>query len=118
MALIQARYFVLANGNNPTNCTVDSNTQVKVEIIAQSDYRPGGENLTMLEATVVIAGTNNCIKKFRWTGSCLLGGATTYTFDSVAFTLPIGSYNIQIGSAGSPSSTGTQCNITLPLVVC
>ncbi len=121
MATVVSRYFLLAsNGQNPLSCTVDSNTQVYAEILIQSDYHgTEGENLTMLEATIVPHNSNTCIKKFQWTGHCLLAYNDTYTIDTTPFVLAAGSYDIQIGSSNEGySNSGTPCNFTLGSVSC
>lgn len=119
MVLIQARFFLLSNGNEPPGCQVDTITRVITEAIVQSEYGSTHEEVNMLEMTVVQAGTNNCVKKFRWTGACALRAGVTYTIDTPNFLLPAGSYNIQMGDAGSPlSRTLGECGINMSEVSC
>lgn len=120
MAIIQARYFVLANGNRPTDCSVDNATKIVAEVIINSEY-PVDEEINMLELTIVKAGTNDCVKKFRWQGACGLRKGVTYTIDTPIFgPLLAGSYRIQMGQAGEPlSRSGVgECGINLLGVAC
>lgn len=121
MALVQAKYFILANRDDPVGCQVDNATLVAVEAILQSDWRDQGvgEELNSLEIRVVQTGTNTCAKKFAWNGACALKANFTYTIYTPSFLLPIGSYNILMGSSGSPlSRTIAECGINLAEVSC
>lgn len=121
MAFVQARFFLLSNGNEPPACQVDTITKVIAEVIIQSDwYDQGvGEEVNMLEIKVVQAGTNNCIKQFRWNGACALLAGSTYFVDTSNFSLPAGSYNILMGSSGKPLSRAIgECGINMSEVSC
>lgn len=121
MAYTQAMFFLLSDGREPSGCQVDTITRVVVEVIIQSEwYSQGvGEEIGMLEIKVVQAGTNNCVKQFRWTGACGLNAGSTYFVDTPNFLLPTGSYNIQSGSFGSPLSRALgECGINMVEVSC
>lgn len=118
MAVIQAKYFVLSNGNRPTNCSIDDSTKIRAEIIINSEY-PVDEEIDMLQLTIVNA-SSYCIKKFLWQGACSLKRGTTYTIDTPIFgPIPIGSYHILTGQSGMPlSRTIGECHINLAEVSC
>lgn len=118
MPLVQARYFLQANGNEPVNCSVDSITNVVAEIILQSEY-PVPEEVTMMEVKIADVNTGVCKKMFRYTGACALRTGVTYTIDTPNFVLPTGKYDILLGFAGAPLSRSLgECGISLSGVPC
>lgn len=119
MVLIQARFFLQSDGHEPSNCQVDNITRVIAEAIIQSEYGSTHEEVNMLEMRIVQAGTNNCVKRFIWNGSCALAAGSTYTIDTPNFLLPVGSYQIQMGDTGSPLSRSLpECGINMSEVSC
>ena len=121
MAIVQAKYFVLANGNRPTNCSVDDGMMVSAEVILSIEYPPN-EEITMLN--LVISDTSNtCIKRFRWYKypGCLIKPGVTYTIDTPVFgPLLTGTYKIAIDQTrGLQYNKGiSECGISLAEINC
>ncbi len=122
MPLVQLKRFLLGTGAEPVNCQTDNITKVIAEIVFNTEYGLGvNEEMNMIEITIVKAGTNTCVKKFRWEGACALLYTTTYMAQTQMSILPIGSYNILTGFIGSPQSrTLIRCEevFTLKEVAC
>jgi hypothetical protein len=119
MPLVQARFFLKADGNDPTGCSVDNATKIIAEVILQSEY-PVPEEVTMMEVKIANANTGICVKKFSWTGSCALRTGMVYTIDTPIFgPIPVGTYGILLGFAGAPLSRSLgECGISLREVPC
>lgn len=118
MPLVQLKRFILANGNEPVDCSVDSITNVKAEIIYQTEY-PVAEEVTLMQVKIADVNTGVCKKMFEWTGACGLRLGKTYFIDTPNFVLPIGKYGILLGFVGAPLSRSLgECGITLKEVPC
>lgn len=119
MPLLQARYFLLANGADPTNCQVDNATKLTAEVIIQSEY-PVPEEVNMAEISIADVNTGACIKKFRWEGACALDVGRTYNIDTPIFgPIPKGTYGILTGWVGKPLTRSLAlCGINLKEVSC
>lgn len=119
MPLVQAKFFLLANGNEPAGCSVDSATKITAEVILQSEY-PVPEEVTMMEVKIANVNTGVCVKAFRWSGACALRSGVTYTIDTPIFgPIPVGTYAALLGFAGAPlSRTLGECGINLTEVTC
>lgn len=108
MPLVQAKFFLQANGNDPINCQVDSNTKIIAEVIIQSEY-PVTEEVDMMEVSIADVSTGICVKKFRWERGTSWAGALipghTQTIDTPIFgPIPKGTYSILLGFIGKPIS--------------
>lgn len=119
MPIVQARFFLKADGSDPAGCQVDSATKIQAEILLQSEY-PVPEEVSMMEVSIANVNTGACLKKFRWTGACALRTGVTYTIDTpITGPLPTGTYSILLGFTSAPLSRSLgECGINLTEVSC
>ena len=123
MPSVEARYFTLANGNEPPGCQVDSNTKVIGEILILSDFGTLNEEITLVEINVARSDNGQHIKCFRWTGDCALRAGVFYTINTPQFILPAlpagANYTILTGFSSMPLSRPLpECGINLAEVTC
>jgi|CXWL01.1.fsa_nt_gi hypothetical protein len=119
MPTVEAKFFLLANGNDPTSCQVDNATKLVAEVIIRSEY-PVPEEVTMMQIQIANVNTGACMKMFRYTGACALRTGVTYTIDTPIFgPIPVGTYGILLGFSGAPLSRSLgECGISLKEVPC
>jgi hypothetical protein len=117
MVLIQSRYFTTADGRDPTGCSIDDTSKLKVEILAQSDWtsQQVHEEVYSFEVRVARVDTGVTVKTFRWTGLCAMRWDAVRQISTPVFgPLPIGDYIILTGSQGAPLSKSLgECGINL-----